>query len=161
MRFSDARLQAESSRNMYSEHGLDALMRSVFGHVCQALMVVSNCMPGSPQSQAASVTWRMSSRARSVSSALPSVRAVSSQSPVLEDRPHERVRDADRVVRVLEEDRVVGAALHVEAAVVAGVDERPGLLLLVGLAGDELQRCRGDRRRGSPSSPRGASCRPT
>ena len=46
MRFSDARLQAESSRNMYSEHGFDALMRSVFGHVCQALMVVSNCMPG-------------------------------------------------------------------------------------------------------------------
>ena len=27
IRFSDARLQAESSRNMYSEHGLEALMR--------------------------------------------------------------------------------------------------------------------------------------
>jgi hypothetical protein len=42
------------------------------------------------------------------------------------------------VVGVLEEDRVVGAAADVEAAVVAGVDERPGLLLLLGLAGDEL-----------------------
>ena len=63
MRFSDARLQAESSRNMYSEQGLEALMRAVFGQVCQALMVVSNCMPGSPHSQAASAIWRMRSRA--------------------------------------------------------------------------------------------------
>ncbi len=80
MRFSDARLQAESSRNMYSEHGLEALMRSVVGQVCQALTVVSNCMPGSPQSQAASVIWRISSRARSDSSGLPLVRAVSGHS---------------------------------------------------------------------------------
>ena len=65
---------------MYSEHGLDALIRSVFGQGCQPLMVVSNCIPGSPQSQAASVIWRMSSRALTVSSTLPSVRARSSQS---------------------------------------------------------------------------------
>ena len=31
---------------MYSEHGLLALMRAVFGQVCQSLTVVSNCMPG-------------------------------------------------------------------------------------------------------------------
>ena len=31
MRFSDARLHAELSRCMYSEHGLDALMRPVAG----------------------------------------------------------------------------------------------------------------------------------
>src|ERR1700687_4577326 len=49
-----ARLQAESSRNMYSEHGLLALMRAVFLDVCQRLTVVSYCMPGSPQRQVAS-----------------------------------------------------------------------------------------------------------
>ncbi len=48
---------------MYSEHGLVALMRAVFGHVCQSLIVVSNCMPGSPQTQVASAIWRMRSRA--------------------------------------------------------------------------------------------------
>ena len=41
-RFRDARLHAESSRNMYSEHGLEALMRAVLMHGCQSLMVVSN-----------------------------------------------------------------------------------------------------------------------
>src|SRR5690242_19061378 len=54
IRFSEARLQAESSRNMYSLHGLLALMRAVFFDVCQRLMVVSYCMPGSPQCQVAS-----------------------------------------------------------------------------------------------------------
>ena len=46
MRFSDARLHAELSRCMYSEHGLDALMRPDAGHVCHSLIVVSYCMPG-------------------------------------------------------------------------------------------------------------------
>jgi hypothetical protein len=45
---------AELSRCMYSEHGLEPLMRPVVGGV-PALMVVSNCMPGSAHSQAA---WR-------------------------------------------------------------------------------------------------------
>src|ERR1043165_3153738 len=67
MRFSDARLHAESSRNMYSEHGFDALMRDVLMHGCQSLMVVSYCMPGSPQNQAASAILRMSERAEWVS----------------------------------------------------------------------------------------------
>jgi hypothetical protein len=48
IRLIDDRLHAESSRNMYSEHGLLALMRAVFGQVCHSLTVVSNCMPGSP-----------------------------------------------------------------------------------------------------------------
>ena len=47
-----ARLQAVSSRNMYSEHGLLALMRPEFGQVCQWLIVESYCRPGSPQHQA-------------------------------------------------------------------------------------------------------------
>jgi hypothetical protein len=49
---------------MYSEHGLLALMRAVFEQVCQSLMVVSNCMPGSPHCQAASAIIFMRSRAR-------------------------------------------------------------------------------------------------
>src|SRR3954471_9596705 len=66
IRLSDARLHAESSRNMYSEHGFEALMRAVFGHGCQSLTVVSNCMPGSPQRWADSAILRISSRALNV-----------------------------------------------------------------------------------------------
>ena len=47
-----ARLQAESSRNMYSLHGLDALIRPEAGQVCHVLIVESYCKPGSPHSQA-------------------------------------------------------------------------------------------------------------
>src|SRR5258708_31395617 len=53
-RFKLARLQAESSRNMYSLQGLLALMRAVFFEVCQRLTVVSYCIPGSPQCHVAS-----------------------------------------------------------------------------------------------------------
>ncbi len=63
IRFSEARLQAESSRNMYSEQGFDALMRSVALEVCQRLIVVSNCMPGSPHWCVASAISRSSLRA--------------------------------------------------------------------------------------------------
>ena len=80
MRLRLARLQAELSTCMYSEHGLDALMRPVFGHVCQSLMIVSNWMPGSAQRQAASAIWRMRSRARTVLTTSPEVRAVRFQS---------------------------------------------------------------------------------
>src|SRR5919107_826509 len=80
MRFSDARLQAESSTCMYSEHGFDALMRPEFGDVCHWLIVVSYCTPGSAQRQAASAISRMSSRARTVLTGVPSTRPSSSQS---------------------------------------------------------------------------------
>src|SRR5215472_5505617 len=63
-RLKDARLQAESSRNMYSEQGFEALMRPVFLLVCQRLIVVSYCMPGSPHCQVASAMACMMSRAR-------------------------------------------------------------------------------------------------
>src|SRR5262245_29101885 len=72
-RFNDARLHALSSRNMYSEHGFDALIRDVLMHGCQSLMVVSYWMPGSPQIHAASAIFRISSRALWVSSLRPSV----------------------------------------------------------------------------------------
>src|SRR6185436_855117 len=81
MRFSDARLQAESSTCMYSEHGFDALMRPEFGHVCHWLIVVSYWMPGSAQRHAASAMSRISSRASSVSIGFPVVRAISSHLP--------------------------------------------------------------------------------
>ncbi len=61
---------------MYSEHGLDALIRPVFGSVCHLLIVVSYWTPGSAQRQAASAIWRSRSRASFVSTTVPSVRAV-------------------------------------------------------------------------------------
>src|SRR3954464_12228430 len=66
MRFSDARLQAESSTCMYSEHGFDALMRPEFVHVCQSLMIVSYWTPGSAHCHAASAIWPSRSRAGTV-----------------------------------------------------------------------------------------------
>src|ERR671935_2441150 len=80
IRFSDARLHAESSMCMYSEHGFDALMRPVFGHVCHELIVVSYCTPGSAHCHAASAMSRRSFRAFTVSTTEPSVRAVRFQS---------------------------------------------------------------------------------
>src|SRR5688572_22761676 len=71
IRFSDARLQAESSRNIYSEHGFEALMGAVFFDVCQRLMVVSYCMPGSPQMYADSAICLIRSRAFKVSTVSP------------------------------------------------------------------------------------------
>ena len=56
VRFTLARLHAVSSRNMYSEHGFDALIRPEFGHVCQRLMVESYWTPGSAQPHAALAT---------------------------------------------------------------------------------------------------------
>ena len=53
IKFNDARLHAELSRCMYSEHGLLALIRPVLAEVCHALIVVSYCMPGSAHSHAA------------------------------------------------------------------------------------------------------------
>ena len=79
MRLSDARLHAESSTCMYSEHGFDALIRPEFGQVCHSLMVVSYCTPGSAQRQAASASWFSTSFASTISFAPSSTRAFSSQ----------------------------------------------------------------------------------
>src|SRR5919205_1926542 len=75
MRFSDARLHELLSRLMYSEQGLDALIRPVSGLVCQSLIVSSYWMPGSAHSQAAWVTLRNRSLASTVSMTEPSCRA--------------------------------------------------------------------------------------
>src|SRR6476659_2615782 len=66
-RLSDARLQELLSSDMYSEHGLLAVIRPVSGLVCQALMVSSYWMPGSAHSQAALAILSHSSRASTVS----------------------------------------------------------------------------------------------
>src|SRR5262249_4806296 len=80
IRLSEARLQAVSSRNMYSEQGFDALIGPAAGQVCQSLMVVWNWMPGSAQAQAA---WPISShkaRAFTVLATAPFLRRVKFQS---------------------------------------------------------------------------------
>src|SRR6187397_3642387 len=76
IRFSDARLQEELSSDMYSEHGLDAVIRPVSGLVCQSLMVSSYCRPGSAHSHAATAILRNSSRASTVSMTSPVPRAL-------------------------------------------------------------------------------------
>src|ERR671928_1306391 len=80
IRFSDARLHELLSRLMYSEHGLEALIRPVSGLVCQSLIVSSYWMPGSAHSQAAWVTLRNRSLASTVSITDPSMRARSPKS---------------------------------------------------------------------------------
>src|SRR5919112_2126360 len=75
IRFNDARLHELLSRLMYSEHGLDALIRPVSGFVCQSLIVSSYWMPGSAHSHAAWVTLRKSVFASTVSITEPSMRA--------------------------------------------------------------------------------------
>src|SRR5271154_5560784 len=73
IRFNEARLQAVSSRNMYSLQGLLALMRAVFLQVCQRFTVVSYCMPGSPQWYVESAIFSSNSRALSFSLGWPSI----------------------------------------------------------------------------------------
>ncbi len=82
-KFNEARLQLELSRCMYSEHGLDAVIRPVSGEVCQSLIVSSYWMPGSAHSQAACAILRNRSRACTVSSTSPVIRARSPNRPLL------------------------------------------------------------------------------
>src|SRR5688572_32978316 len=80
MRLADARLQAVLSRNMYSEHGLEARMRPPLGQVCHSFIVVSYWVPGSAQRHAAYAILFHNSRAGTFFITLPSMRALSSQS---------------------------------------------------------------------------------
>src|SRR3954467_9096154 len=74
IRLSDARLHDELSSDMYSEHGLDAVMRPVSGLVCQSLIVSSYWMPGSAHSHAACAILRNSDLASTVSMTSPVLR---------------------------------------------------------------------------------------
>src|ERR1700712_1572175 len=80
-RLSDARLQLELSRCMYSLQGLDAVMRPDSGLVCQSLIVPSYWMPGSAQSHAACASERNSVLASTVSMTSPVERARSPNAP--------------------------------------------------------------------------------
>src|SRR5574340_222556 len=84
IRFSEARLHAESSANMYSEQGFDALIRMVALQGFQRFTVVSNCMPGSPHWWVASAIWRIRSRARYFFTGWPSTTLL-----VYQSRPSE------------------------------------------------------------------------
>src|ERR1700722_14901148 len=66
MRFAEARLQAVSSRNMYSEHGLEARMSPEALQVCQSFIVVLKCRPGPADAQAGEPIFSQRSRAFSV-----------------------------------------------------------------------------------------------
>jgi len=75
IRFSEARLQAESSTNMYSLHGLEALMAPELGQVCQRFIVLWYWTPGSPQMRVPSAISCISSRAECSPSFSPEVTA--------------------------------------------------------------------------------------
>src|SRR6266404_9273230 len=81
MRLAEARLQAVSSRNMYSEHGLDARISPDALKVCQSFMVVLKCRPGSADAQAAWPIFSQRSRALSVFVTFLLVRPIRSQVP--------------------------------------------------------------------------------
>src|SRR5580765_1935112 len=74
-RLSEARLHEELSSDMYSEHGLDAVIRPVSGLVCQSLIVSSYWMPGSAHSQAALAILSNRALASTVSMTSPVLRA--------------------------------------------------------------------------------------
>src|SRR5688572_11160587 len=80
IRLIEARLQAVSSRNMYSLHGLLALIRPSFGQVCHSLMVESYWRPGSAHDQAALQMSSQRSLALRVFMTLSPVRLVRFQS---------------------------------------------------------------------------------
>src|SRR4051812_40396974 len=81
-RFSEARLHEELSSDMYSEQGLEAVIRPVSGLVCQSLIVSSYWMPGSAQRQAASAIFVNSPAASTVSITSPVIRARRPNSPL-------------------------------------------------------------------------------
>src|SRR6478672_11661169 len=81
IKFNEARLQAVLSRNMYSEHGFDALIRPPSGQVCHSLMVSSYCTPGSAHAHAASPMASHTWLAGIDFITLPLLRATRSQLP--------------------------------------------------------------------------------
>ena len=136
IRLSDARLQAELSRCMYSLHGFDALMRPLAGQVCQVLMVVSNCIPGSPHACAASAIMCSTLRAGRVSATSLDLTKCVCQSLSSSTACMKLVGGAHGIVRVLEKYRAVSGP--VERGVVARLDQRPRLALLFDFALDEI-----------------------
>src|SRR4030042_1753424 len=75
IRFSEARLHAESSRNIYSLQGFEELIGPELGQVCQRLIVLWYCRPGSPQILVPSAISSISLRAECSSTFSPVVTA--------------------------------------------------------------------------------------
>ena len=104
--------------------------------VCHLWMVVSNCIPGSPQMYVPSAILRSSVRASFVSHGLPSVHAARPPFVAFDRRVHEFVAHPHAEIFVLVHDRAVGVA--VVTAVVTLLDQRPGFLLFLLLRVDEF-----------------------
>src|SRR3954470_6026808 len=73
-RLSDARLHEELSSDMYSLHGLDAVMRPGSGLGCQLLIVAADWIPGCAQAHAAWAILSHRVRASTVSMTSPVLR---------------------------------------------------------------------------------------
>ena len=136
MRFRDARLQAESSTNMYSRarvRRVDAVRRLDRVPAVDRRVVLHAGIAADPR-RVGDLRHEVARPVRLVGLAREDFLRL--PLAVLLDGLHELVGHADRVVGVLVEDRRI--RLAVERAVVAGVDQRPGLLLFVRLGEDEL-----------------------
>jgi hypothetical protein len=120
--------------DMYSEHGFDALMRPVFGSVCQELIVVLHARVGALPRRLGDLAQQVARVGRLDDGAV----GARGEVPLLglEDRLHELVGHPNRVVSVLVLDR--GPVRRVQRHVVAGLLEDARLPLLLGLAPDEL-----------------------
>ena len=119
-------------------------MRSVALQVCQRLMVVSYCMPGSPHCQADSAISRQQVARAELLDGLAVVDVAGPPVAVFFDRAHEFVGDAHGVVRVLEKDGGVGFAVN--RRIVALLDQDVRLALFLHLGFDELHDVRMIRR---------------
>ena len=111
-------------------------MRPVLAAVCQRLIVVSNCMPGSAHSQAAWAIWRTGrgpGRSRRPRRSVTAARSQSASSTTACMNSSVTRTELLAFWYWIESD--VGA---VEVHVEAGVAQDPGLALLLGLAPDEL-----------------------
>ena len=102
-------------------------MRSVLLQVCQRLMVVSYCMPGSPHCQADSAILASRSRARNLFRGSAVVDVAGPPITIVLGGLHEFLGDPDGVVGVLEKDRAVSFA--VDGRVITLLDEDVGLAL--------------------------------
>ena len=114
MRFRLDRLQAESSRNMYSEQGFDALIAAGVRAGVPAVdgRVVLHAGIGAAPRGLGDLAPEVL-RAEWVSTTSPVVREMVSHWPPVIGGAHELVGDAHGVVRVLPADRVVGVAVEV------------------------------------------------
>ena len=123
------------SRKRYSEHGFVEFCRPVPLQVCHLWMVVSNCIPGSPQMQVPSAIFAAACAPLCVRTA--SVSHPARPPFAIFDRGiHELVAHPHAQIFILIHDRAVGVA--VVTSVVTLLDQRPRFLLFLLLRVDEF-----------------------